>query len=579
MGAIFLVKRTAAESPDHRFQALQSEFRKQGWTAPDIRTAAGCDICVFPKRSGGAIASHVVDESNFCLSTGTLIYRKKHGSEALEQLHNDLINGSVDWGQVYGHFCVIAAAEGKLSVFVDRLGTYPVFHDRDNEVLSSTFLGVVASMTRPAVNPQCVYEYVFQGATYGDETVFHGIGRLDGSKGIRFQRDKKPEKVEIAPALPRAEAPVSFDDSVDRNVENLKRYFQALAGCFGEKIDTALSGGYDSRLTLALLRDQGIMPRLHVYGRKNDDDVRVAKAIATGEKFTLAHTDKSGKPQVAADRFADIVARNFYLFDGTPPDGILDDGADVTTRLERCAGGELMLNGGGGEVFRNFFYLSDRAYRTRRFLWSFYNRFDPRLCTARFNENGYFDKLGTKVRQTVGTENDVLTRQEIESLYPAFRCRYWMGRNNGVNNALGYALTPFIDANIVPDAIATPLKFKNYGRLEGAMIQSISPTLAAYESAYGHNFSASPPHARKIKDLSTLLRPPELRRFTYRLHKRSRDSWAYYLKPAYIAEILGNNFEHMGRFVQVDQIADGEQFARICTLEYLFQRVDAVHGD
>jgi len=445
-------------------------------------------------------------------------------------------------------------------------------------VLSSAFRGVVASEPRPKINPQCVYEYVFQGATYGDETVFERIGRLGGTKGVRFQRDQEPEMKEIAPPLAPADRPRRFEESVYRNVDNLRRYFQALANCFGEKIDTALSGGYDSRLTLALLRDQGIMPRLHVYGRENDEDVRVAKAIAAGEEFALVHTDKSGKPPVETDRFGDIVARNFHLFDGTPPDGILDDGADVTTRLERCAGGELMLNGGGGEVFRNFFYLSNRAYSTRRFLWSFYNRFDPRLCTGRFDETDYFNRLGVKVRQTVNTNSDPLTRLQIEHLYPAFRCRYWMGRNNGVNNALGYALTPFIDANIVPDAVAAPLSFKNFGRLEGAMIQSVNPALAEYDSAYGHNFTGPPPTARKLKDLSTLLRPPELRRFTYRLHRRSREGWAYYLTAPYIAEILDNDFNHMRQFVEIDQIADGEQFARICTLEYLFRRVDAELG-
>lgn len=579
MGAFFLVKRTAVDESAHRFQTLQSEFQKQGWADPVIRAAAGCDICVFPKRSGGAVALHEIDDANFCLSTGTLIYRKRHGSEALEQLHNDLINGLIDWGNVYGHFCVIAVANGKLSVFVDRLGTYPVFHDGENNVLSTRFLGVVASQARPIVNAQCVYEYVFQGATYGDETVFKGIGRLDGSEAILYQLDQTPERVTLTPALPKIEETVDFDENIDRNVANLKRYFEAITACFGENIDTALSGGYDSRLTLALLRDQGVTPHLHVYGREYDDDVRVARAIAGGEEFALTHTDKSGKKPVDADRFGDIVARNFYMFDGTPADGIIDDGADITTRLERCSGGALMLNGGGGEVFRNFFYLSDRSYSTRRFLWAFYNRFDPRLCTDQFDENDYFDRLGAKVRQTAGTGQDVLTRQEIEFLYPAFRCRYWMGRNNGINNSLGYALTPFIDANIVPTAIATPLKFKNYGRLEGAMIQSVSPALAAYASAYGHNFAGPPPRSRKLKDLSTLLRPPELRRYTYRLHKRSRDDWAYFLKPPYIAEIIDNNFDHMRRFIDVDQVTDNEQFARLCTLEYLFQRVGAVFGD
>lgn len=576
MGAFFLVKRTASDQPDPRFIHLQSEFQKQGWGIPVALSAGGCDICVYPKRSGATVASHIVDATTFCLYTGTLIYRKKQGPEALERLHGDLINGAVDWAKLYGHFCVLAAWAGQLMVFVDRLGTYPVFHDRQNHVLSSTFLGVVGSQARPTINPQCVYEYVFQGATYGDETVINGIGRLDGADGIRFQPGQDPELIDVAPALPIVDTPLSFAESVDRNVENLQCYFEALAACYGENIDTALSGGYDSRLTLALLQDQGITPLLHVYGRENDDDVRVAKAIANGEGFALVHTDKSGKPPVAADRFGDIIARNFYLFDGTPPDGILDDGADVKTRLERCAGGELMLNGGGGEVFRNFFYLSNRAYVTRRFLWSFYSRFDPRFNTERFDENAYYDRLGAKVRRTVNTDENVLTRLQIEFLYPAFRCRYWMGRNNGVNNALGYALTPFIDANIVPDAIASPLKFKNFGRLEGAMIRSVSPALADYNSAYGHNFTGPPPISRRLKDLSTLLRPPELRRLTYRLHKRSRDHWAYYLKPPYIAEILNGDFGHMRQFVDVDQIADGEQFARICTLEYLFQRVDAV---
>ena len=32
----------------------------------------------------------------------------------------------------------------------------------------------------------------------------------------------------------------------------------------------------------------------------------------------------------------------------------------------------------------------------------------------------------------------------------------------------------------------------------------------------------------------------------------------------------------MRRFIDVDQVTDNEQFARLCTLEYLFQRVGAV---
>jgi asparagine synthase (glutamine-hydrolysing) len=147
-----------------------------------------------------------------------------------------------------------------------------------------------------------------------------------------------------------------------------------------------------------------------------------------------------------------------------------------------------------------------------------------------------------------------------------------MGRNNGVNNGLGYALTPFIDANIVPDANAAPIRFKNSGRLEAAMIRHISPALARYDSVYGHDFAGAPPLRRILKDMTTLLRPPELRRYTYRWHKRTRDSWPYFLRPPYLDAALEGGFAYMGRYFAVDRVMDAEHFARLCTLEYLFRR-------
>ena len=238
-----------------------------------------------------------------------------------------------------------------------------------------------------------------------------------------------------------------------------------------------------------------------------------------------------------------------------------------------------MLNGGGGEVFRNFFYLPDRPYSTKRFLWSFYNRFDPALCSARFNQTAYFRSMGEKVRKAAGAKNGVLTRMEVEFLYVGFRCRYWMGRNNGVNNALGYSLTPFIDANVIPAANSAPIGFKNFGKLEAAMIRMISPSLAKYDSAYGHNFDGDPPLSRKLKDLSTMLRPPELRKFTYRLRKRTRENWPYVLGNDHIKTILPDGFPFMTQFFDVDRIGDGEQFSRICTLEYLFRRFGPAMAD
>ena len=52
-----------------------------------------------------------------------------------------------------------------------------------------------------------------------------------------------------------------------------------------------------------------------------------------------------------------------------------------------------------------------------------------------------------------------------------FRCRFWMGRNNSLNNRFGWALTPFAEYNVVKESIAIPVRFKNYGVLEARMIK------------------------------------------------------------------------------------------------------------
>ncbi len=83
-----------------------------------------------------------------------------------------------------------------------------------------------------------------------------------------------------------------------------------------------------------------------------------------------------------------------------------------------------MLNGGGGEVFRNFFYLPDRTFSVRQILWSFYSRFDPATCTKSFEPERYYRALGDKVRKTLGVVGERLSRLDVERVYPEFSCRF-----------------------------------------------------------------------------------------------------------------------------------------------------------
>ncbi len=316
-------------------------------------------------------------------------------------------------------------------------------------------------------------------------------------------------------------------------------------------IDTALSGGYDSRLIVALLFSQKCRPDIHVYGKDSDPDVIVAKRIAEGEGFPLKHIDKATGAKLPVDQAAESIARTFNAFDGAPADGIFDNGTDLATRRDRCRTGALMLNGGGGEVFRNFFYLPDRDFTVRDILWSFYSQFDPATATESFDEDAYHARLGEKIKRTIGTTNDRLTRPEVELVYPLFRCRYWMGRNNAVNSRFGSALTPFIDAALIRQTIRVPLKYKNVGRFEGRLITLASPALAAYPSDYGYAFDRAAADRGAPQGHDDLYAATDsVRRYTFRLRtRRQTASRPYFLDDAFRDAVMEPGFPRTWRAV------------------------------
>ncbi|MBM3584145.1 MAG: hypothetical protein FJX36_06850 [Alphaproteobacteria bacterium] len=70
-------------------------------------------------------------------------------------------------------------------------------------------------------------------------------------------------------------------------------------------------------------------------------------------------------------------------------------------------------------------------------LAAFHRQFDARALPCDYGLDMYLGALAAKARRTVGAKAEDLSRGEIELLYGALRCRYWMGRNNSINNRFG----------------------------------------------------------------------------------------------------------------------------------------------
>lgn len=577
MGAFVLITDKARPDMVTVETAARYSLSLQGFAEPTELSFGGGKLLLYAKQVAPIANLVALADDGFCAATGSFVYKGSTGKTGLAALHADFEITAPDHGialdRLHGAFCVILRKHGRCFVFIDRIGVYKVYRDDGGSVVSSSFLALLESTSRRRLDVQAAYEYVFQGATYGDDTLAGDIKLLSPDivcePGLSLRASTWPAAA--TPEISRE----SLEWHAERVLATLKQTFGDIAKAYDGHIDTALSGGYDSRLILALLFSQNIRPDIHVYGKDTDPDVVVAKRIAAGEGFPLKHTNKKTGADLTPDRAAESIARTFHAFDGAPNDGIFDNGADLATRKERCRTGALMLNGGGGEVLRNFFYLPDRGFSVQQLLWSFYAQFDPAAGTGHFDEAAYHARLGDKIKATLGTSKGRLTRPQVELVYPLFRCRYWMGRNNAVNSRFGSALTPFVDAALVNQTARVPMAYKNFGRFEARLISLASPALAAYPSDYGYAFDRPPPYSARLKAMTTYMRPPSLRRYMFRLRtRRQAVSYPYFLGEAFRNAVMEPGFPRVARLFRPERLTDPGQFNRLCTLEYLCQKMD-----
>jgi asparagine synthase (glutamine-hydrolysing) len=476
---------------------------------------------------------------------------------------------------------VILRKAGETAIVPDTFGGFLVFYGAARRIASSSFLAVASALERLTLSTQGACEYVFNGVVSGDATLFDEILVAPVNATIAVGErcfDIKPHR----PPLSTSVAIMPFEAVVEQSMELLDRYFAAVAVSFGDRVTCALSGGYDSRLILALLRRHGMRPRVYVYGPPADKDVCLARGIAEGEGFALEIVDKDRERTFDPGEFASVAHDNFLASDGYTWAGLFTNGAESAQRASRVSGDALALNGGGGEIWRNFFYLLDRTYSPREILWSFYSRFDPGTCTSAFDQEAYFRELENKIEGLIGCPQCALPRPLVEWLYHSFRCRAWDGRINNINNTYGNVALPFLERPVTEHASVIPIAWKNHGAYEAELIRRADPRLASYPSAYGHDFSGPPPLARRLADYGTYLRPPWLRRFAYRVKNRVLPAGELpdYLRQEYREAVLPGGVQVMNQLFQLNRVADPAQTARILSLEYLIRQFEGrIHVD
>jgi hypothetical protein len=574
VGGLFFASKEKTAHWSEAVAASRDQFRRAGFSEPMTFETTESVLDYYPKINFPFSNCARLDSGDFAITVGTFLYRGRIGDAALRLFHAEP-DPLTAIAETRGHFILVLRKGADILLLRDPGASQELLIDPEIGCVSSSFLALARAAAGRRINAQEVYEYVFNGATLGSATVLAGLRRVDVNEWLRLA-PRLETSHQPRPLCP-PERVGSRADLVERNVDGLLTYARELAALFGDNIRQALSGGYDSRFLLALFRHVGVNPWLFVYGSATDEDVLMAKRIAAGEGLQLHHVDKSRLCPTTPETFPETVADNFDKNDGLPWAGIFQSGAELLARAERCAGGALHVNGGGGEIFRNFFNLPDRPVSAREFVWVFYSQFDPTSGGDRFDRRAYDEAIARKVTGLLGIVSGRLARREVECLYPYLRCRSWFAPENSINSRYGFSVLPFFDHRIIDEALRVPVRYKHFGNFEAAMIRRADPSLAAQPSNYGHGFDRDTPLSAAARSLAfEYLRPFWLRRNAFRIKQRlhGRAPPPELLSPNFANRVLSPGFPYMSRYFDICRVSSRPQLERLYTLEYLFQQLN-----
>ncbi len=548
--------------------------------------AAAQGLHPLPEQRVGNWILHLVETANdtgivrmeprpglLLISVGLFLYRGRRGVEALQHCHETLEQDRFDRRDTQGHFTLLRIEDNEVTLLNDGLGAHKIYHDAERSLFSNSFLAVLCCLERPRIDPTGALVYAFAGSCYGGRTFVEDLSFLPAD--CRLRLGQSAHAASLPPVIdhdPPADE-CSLDEAVTNNLDALRSTIAPLGAFADGRVRLSFSGGYDSRLLLALFMEQGIHPELYVYGPRGDIDVRIAERVADAEGLTLRHVDKGRTATPSGDGFAAAVDAALVHFDGWKNTGLFDNGADVPDRHSRHEGGFLPVNGGLGEIYRNFFSLDDRHYRAEDIVASFYRGFDPRWVRDRGIIGNYGAELARRMREQLNAGPGPLTSQQAQLLYPLFRGRFWTAREAEINQRFGPMAFPFLEHRLIRAAAGVPVTLKDYGRLQAAMITKLSPRLAGLPTGYGFAFDSPPAWRYRLDTWSTLRRPIWLRRhiriLKRRRHRLHRPAW---LEESRLRVIMDPSLPFVRKLFAVERVNDADTLNRIVTMDFLAQR-------
>jgi len=550
---------------------LVAALSRQGFSNPRVLEWPGGFATWFPTPGQpDALEALQFVGDGFIACVGTLFHRGRSGAEALRSMWEAFESPSkLVFEDPFGSYLVLLRKHGRTWLFGDRVGMMKVYRMPDQGVFCTSWLACAEACRTRTLDRVGVLDYVLSGASHGERTPLAEVQVCDPACAWDVS-DASAHPLSTPADWQDGTVLTGFEDAAHECAGLIRDRARVVARGFTGRVNAALSGGFDSRLILAAMRSVDETPHLYVYGRAADDDVRLATRIARESGLAIRHVDKSALDAGLPELTPETLDAQMRFFDGLAIDGIFDRGSDRLTRIEQSADGGVALNGGGGEILRNFFYLRNGSFCAADLVRVFYPNYTADVFAHAADRAAYRRYVGASIARQIGTDARV-PRPILDLSYPLYRNRFWAGRNNSIAARTGHFLTFLIDPALVRFSFRVPLEWKNNGRFESALICLLSRELGRFPMGYGFSPEQGAPLSYRVKMWFQDHRPPWLRERSATVKKALGRAREVRFDPKLRA--LWPAGAALDDIIVAERLCEPGQVARLHTLEYLAYRL------
>jgi asparagine synthase (glutamine-hydrolysing) len=213
-------------------------------------------------------------------AAGCFYYQNEYysGQKALQFLFDHHSSIAADCTDMNGTFAFIIKTSERVFACVDRVRSWPLYYRADGGAVTDN---ICRHPGFKQLDPAGVSEFISAGYTVGSRTLFRGFHSIQAGQYVLITQEGIQNHAYFThhhpydPALNAEAACRTIQDISDRWCERLMRSAE------GRPIVVPLSGGYDSRYIVCMLKQHGCRNLLcYTYGMPGSYEITTAEAVA-----------------------------------------------------------------------------------------------------------------------------------------------------------------------------------------------------------------------------------------------------------------------------------------------------------